>query len=96
MVFLLKLRRVTIRGAYPSARLSEAICLSSLCEGLLERSAEVCADLQGSMGFSEVLDPVLVTLRNCWTSVLCLQNHPKQGLFKELRMKCVIVAKLLL
>ena len=37
-IILLKLRRLTIRGAQPSARLSEGICIS---EGFLEASAGV-------------------------------------------------------
>ena len=76
---ILKFRRVTIRGAQPSARLSEEICLSEgsagvsprALRGLSEGSAGslrgLCGVSGGSAGFSEVFggsDPMLVTLRN--------------------------------
>ena len=66
----LEFRRVTIRGAQPSARLSEEIYLSEgsagvsqrALRGLSEGSAGVSAgSLRGSVGFSEVL-PEVVTL----------------------------------
>ena len=74
---VLKFRRVTIRGAQPSARLSEEICLSEgsagslrgLCGGLSEGSAGLSGVLRGSAGFSGGFrgsDPMLVTLGNCW------------------------------
>ena len=55
----LKFRRVTIRGAQPSARLSEEICLSQgsagvsprVLRGLSEGSVGLCG---GPVGFSEV------------------------------------------
>ena len=59
---LLNFRRVTIRGAQPSARLSEEICLSEgsagslrgFCGGFSEGSAGVSPRvLRGSAGFSE-------------------------------------------
>ena len=50
-----------MRGAQPSARLSEEICLSEgsagslrgLCGGLSEGSAGLCGVLRGSARFSE-------------------------------------------
>ena len=51
---LLKFRRVTIRGAQPSARLSEEICLSEGSAGVLsEGSAGLFGVLRGSAGFCE-------------------------------------------
>ena len=58
---ILKFRRVTIRGAQPSARRSEEICLSEgsagslrgLCGGLSEGSAGLCGVLRGSARFPE-------------------------------------------
>ena len=75
----LKFPRVTIRGAQPSARLSEEICLSEgsagvsprALRGLSEGSAgSLRGPLRGSAGFSEGFggsDPMLVTLGKCWT-----------------------------
>ena len=56
----LKCRRVTIRGAQPSARLSEEICLSEgsagvsprVLQGLSGGSAGLCGVLRGSVIFS--------------------------------------------
>ena len=63
MAKILKFRRVTIRGAQPSARLSEEICLSEgsagvspegSARGLSEGSAgSLRGVLRGSVGFSE-------------------------------------------
>ena len=61
---LLKFRRVTIRGAQPSARLSEEICLSEGSAEVSQRALRgLCGVLRGSVGFSEVFrgsDPILV------------------------------------
>ena len=73
-LIFLKFRRVTIRGAQPSARLSEEICLSEGSAGVSERAPRGLSEgsagsLRGSAGFSEGSggsDPMLVTLRNCW------------------------------
>ena len=48
----LKLRRVTIRGAQPSARLSEEICLSEGSAGVSERAprGRSAGSLRGSAG----------------------------------------------
>ena len=84
----LKFQRVTIRGAQPSARLSEEICLSEgsagslrgLCGDLSEGSAGLCGVLRGSATFSGVFggsDPMLVTLANCWIQWVKL---PRAGL----------------
>ena len=63
---LLKFRRVTIRGAQPSARLSEEICLSEGSAGVSQRALRglsggsagslrgFCGALRGSAGFAEV------------------------------------------
>ena len=66
----LKFRRVTIRGAQPSARLSEKICLSEGSAGVSPRvlrgSAGFCG---GPRDFPRLFggsDPMLVTLWNCW------------------------------
>ena len=70
--------RVTIRGAQPSARLSEEICLSEGSARLSQGSAEVSPRvLRGSAGFwggprdfPRFLGgsgPMLATIRNCWT-----------------------------
>ena len=72
---ILKFRRVTIRGAQPSASLSEEICLSEgsagvsprVPRGLSEGSAGLCG---GPRDFPRVFggtDPMLVTLGKCWT-----------------------------
>ena len=74
---LLKFRRVTIRGAQPSARLSEEICLSEGSAGVSQRAPRGLSEgsagsLWGSAGVRGIFrgfrgsDPVLVTLRNCW------------------------------
>ena len=74
----LKFRRVTIRGAQPSARLSEEIRLSEGSEGVSHRALQGLSEgsagcLRGSAKsarFSEVVggsDPMLVTLGSCWT-----------------------------
>ena len=80
---LLKFRRVTIRGAQPSARLSEEICLSGLWGGLSEGSTGALRGLsdEGSAGlcggpwdfprFSGRRDPMLVTLRNFRRNIRC-------------------------
>ena len=70
---LLKFRRVTIRGAQPSARLSEEICLSEGSAGISERALRGLSEgsagsLRGSAGVFEGSDPMLVTLGNCWRS----------------------------
>ena len=76
--FILEFRRVTVRGAQPSAaRLSEEICLSHGSQGPLRGSlrgfcgvsAGLCRGLRGSAGhgLSEGSDPILVTLGNCWS-----------------------------
>ena len=73
---LLKVRRVTIRRAEPSARLSENIWLSegfSLASARV--SSRVCRGLQGSTGLGEGSDPVLVTLWNCWTNGALIRRH---------------------
>ena len=77
--WILKFRRVTIRGAQPSARLSEEICLSEGSAGVSQRalrgslrgfcgvSAGFC---RGPRDFPRVFggsDSMLVTLGNCWT-----------------------------
>ena len=69
---VLKLRRVTIRGAQPSARLPEEICLSKGCagvfpralRGLSEDSAGLCGVLRDSPRFVGGSDPMLLTLGN--------------------------------
>ena len=61
MPTFLKFRRVTIRGAQPSARLSEEIGLAEGSAGVSERaprglsegSAGLCGVLRGYAGFSE-------------------------------------------
>ena len=59
-MFFLKFRRVTIRGAQPSARLSAEICLSEGSAGVSQRAQEgslggFCGGLsEGSAGFSDV------------------------------------------
>ena len=60
-----KFRRVTIRGAQPSARLSEEICLSEgsagvsqspkVLQGLSEGSAGLCGGARDFRGFSGVV-----------------------------------------
>ena len=76
-----KFRRVTIRGAQPSARLSEEICLSEgsaggsarALRGLSEGSAGSAGLCGGPRDFPRVFggsDPMLVTLGNCWTQHL--------------------------
>ena len=85
-VVLLKFRRVTIRGAQPSARLSEGnLPLRGLCGGLSEGSAGslrgFCGALRGSVGFSEVFggsDPMLVTLENCEATNLLQAPKPRK------------------
>ena len=82
--FFLKFRRVTIRGAEPSARLSEEICLSEASAGVSERAPRGLSEgsagsLRGSAGFCRGTrdfprvfggsDPMLVTLGNCWAFV---------------------------
>ena len=70
--FFLKFRRVTIRGAQPSARLCEEIRLSEGSQGPLRGSLRgFCRGLRGALrGFAGVRgifrgsDPVLVTLEN--------------------------------
>ena len=73
---LLKFRRVAIRGAQPSARLPEEICLSEgsagfsprVLRGLCGVSAVFCG---GPRDFPSVFggsDPMLVALGNCWTN----------------------------
>ena len=66
----LKFRRVTIRGAQPSARLSEEICLSEGSQGHLRGSLKgfcgVSAGLWGGPRDFRGSDPILVTLGNCW------------------------------
>ena len=72
--FLLKFRRVTIRGAQPSARLSEEICLSEGSAGVSQRALRglsegsagslrgFCGALRGSRDFPrffEGSDPML-------------------------------------
>ena len=74
--YTLKFRRVTIRGAQPSARLSEEICLSEVgvsqraLQGLSEVSAGslrgLCGVPQDFPRFFGGSDPALVTLENCW------------------------------
>ena len=71
-------RRVTIRGAQPSARLSEEICLSEGSAGVSERALRGLSEgsagsLRGYAGFSEGFrssDPMLVTFGNCWMLIL--------------------------
>ena len=59
-----KLRKVTIRGAQPSARLSEEIRLS---EGVSPRARwGLCAGPRDFPRFFGSSDPMLVTLGNCW------------------------------
>ena len=76
---LLKFRRVTIRGAQPSARLSEEICLSEGSAGVSPRAPRGLSEgsagsLRGSAGVRGIFprvfggsDPMLVTLANCWS-----------------------------
>ena len=57
-MFILKFQRVTIRGAQPSARLSEEICLSEGSAGVSPRALRGLSEgsagsLRGSAGFSE-------------------------------------------
>ena len=66
-MLLLKFRRVTIRGAQPSARLSEEICLSEGSAGVSQRALRgLCeasaGSLRGSAGFSEVFGVVTLCL----------------------------------
>ena len=56
---VLKFRRVTIRGAQPSARLSEEICLSEGSAGVSERAPRGLSEgsagsLRGSAGVREI------------------------------------------
>ena len=79
--FVLKSRRVTIRGAQPSARLSKEIYLSEGSPGVSQRalrgpSEGSAGSLRGSAGvrgnfFSGGSDPMLVTLGNCWNLLFC-------------------------
>ena len=76
----LKFQRVTIRGAQPSARLSEEICLSEGSAGVSQRALRgslrgFCGALRGSAGgpwdfprFFGGSDPMLVTLGNRWSA----------------------------
>ena len=83
---VLKFRRVTIRGAQPSARLSEEICLSEgsagvsprALRGLSEGSAGLCGGPREFPRFFGGSDPMLVTLGNCWT-VICTGVVPRHG-----------------
>ena len=73
----LKFRRVTMRVAQPSARLSEEICLSEGSAGVSQRALRgslrgFCGALRGSAGdprdFPRLFggsDPMLVILGNC-------------------------------
>ena len=69
----LKFRRVTIRGAQPSARLSEEICLSEGSAGVSPRAlrafAGFCGGPRDFPRFFGGSDPMLVTLGNS-------QSHP--------------------
>ena len=74
-----KFRRVTIRGAQPSARLSEEICLSKGSAGVSPRvlwgSAGFCGGPRDFPRFFGGSDPMLfVTLRICWTVVFLSEN----------------------
>ena len=72
----LKFRRVTIRGAQPSARLSEEICLSEGSAGVsprVLRSAGFCGCPRDFQRFFGGSDPMLVTLANSWR-----KNHDSQ------------------
>ena len=63
-------RRVTIRGAQPERKFASQRVLSGLCGVLFEGSggsARPCGVLWGSTRFSEGIDPMLVTLQNCWS-----------------------------
>ena len=55
VMFIQKFRRVTIRGAQPSARLSEEVCLSEGSAGVFQRALRgsfrgLCGGLRGSAG----------------------------------------------
>ena len=73
--FFLKFQRVTIRGAQPSARLSEEICLSEGSAGVAQRAlrgslrgfAGLCGVPRDFLRFFGGGDAMLVTLANCWT-----------------------------
>ena len=89
-ISLLKFRRVTIRGAQPSARLSEEVCLWEGSAGVSPRALRGLSE--GSAGslrggprdFPRVFggsDPMLVTLGNCWN--LCFFRAQGQRKYFE-------------
>ena len=95
---LLKFRRVTIRGAQPSARLSQEICLfegsTGVSPSVLRGSAGFCG---GPRDFSPRVfrgsDPMLVTLGNCWKSPKlqisvdrCVRKCHEDRVFAELSL----------